>query len=123
MLGINLIQSNEEHDSYDLFGTINEKTIKHTMLGAYASFYFSGASLFIEALKKSTEENTTKYNKDGTGFYSNLLVPFGDWSLLLEYKNYNFLRLSPFQKDNFVNEFGYKLVDYDKLDVTFRRIA
>ena len=107
MVGINLIQSNEEHDSYDLFGTISEKTIKHTMLGAYASFYFSGASLFIEALKKSTEENTTKYNKDGTGFYSNLLVPFGDWSLLLEYKNYNFLKLSPFQKDNFVNEFGY----------------
>lgn len=107
MVGINLIQTNEKHDSFDRFGTVSEKEIKHTMLGAYASFYFSRASLFIELLNKSSEETTTKYKEDGSGFYSNLLVPLGDWSLLVEYKNYNFLKLSPLEKDNFVNQFGY----------------
>jgi hypothetical protein len=98
MAGINLIQSNEKHDSTE---------INHSMIGAYASFYSSRASLFVEVLKKSSKETTTDYNEDGSGLYANLTVPLGDWSLLAEYKNYNFLTLSPPEKDNFVNQFGY----------------
>ena len=77
------------------------------MIGAYASFYSSMASLFVEVLKKSSKETTTDYNEEGTGLYTNLTVPLSDWSLLVEYKNYNFLALSPLEKDNFVNQFGY----------------
>jgi len=107
MAGINLIQSNEKHDSFDRFGTLEKKNINHTMIGAYASFYSSMASLFVEVLKKSSKETTTGYNEDGSGLYTNLTVPLRDWSLLVEYKNYNFLTLSPLEKDNFVNQFGY----------------
>ena len=107
MAGINLIQSNEKHDSFDRFGTVEKKNINHTMIGAYASFYSSGASLFVEMLKKTSKETTTDYNEDGSGLYTNLTVPLRDWSLLVEYKNYNFLTLSPLEKDNFVNQFGY----------------
>jgi hypothetical protein len=107
MAGINLIQSNEKHDSFDRFGTVEKKNINHTMIGAYASFYSSGASLFVEMLKKTSNETTTDYNEDGSGLYTNLTVPLGDWSLLAEYKNYNFLTLSPMEKENFVNQFGY----------------
>ena len=107
MAGINLIQSNEKHDSFDRFGTVEKKNINHTMIGAYASFYSSMASLFVEVLKKSSKETTTGYNEDGSGLYTNLTVPLRDWSLLVEYKNYNFLTLSPLEKDNFVNQFGY----------------
>ena len=107
MAGINLIQSNEKHDSFDRFGTVEKKNINHTMIGAYASFYSSMASLFVEVLKKSSKETTTDYNEEGTGLYTNLTVPLSDWSLLVEYKNYNFLALSPLEKDNFVNQFGY----------------
>ena len=105
--GINLIQSNEQHDSFDQFGSISEKKINHTMAGAYTSFYFGDASLFLELLKKATKESTTDYENKGTGLYSNLMLPISDWSLLIEYKNYNFLKLSPIDKDNFVNQFAY----------------
>ena len=107
MAGINLIQSNEKHDSFDRFGTVEKKNINHTMIGAYASFYSSRASLFVEVLKKASKETTTDYNEEGSGLYANLMVPLRDWSLLVEYKNYNFLTLSPLEKDNFVNQFGY----------------
>ena len=107
MAGINLIQSNEKHDSFDRFGTVEKKNINHTMIGGYTSFYSSKASLFVEVLKKSSKETTTDYNEEGTGLYTNLTVPLSDWSLLVEYKNYNFLALSPLEKDNFVNQFGY----------------
>jgi len=107
MAGINLIQSNEKHDSFDRFGTVEKKNINHTMIGGYTSFYSSKASLFVEVLKKSSKETTTDYNEEGSGLYTNLTVPLGDWSLLVEYKNYKFLALSPLEKDNFVNQFGY----------------
>jgi len=107
MAGINLIQSSEKHDSFDRFGTVEKKNINHTMIGAYTSYYSSRASLFVEVLKKASKETTTGYNEDGSGLYTNLTVPLRDWSLLVEYKNYNFLTLSPLEKDNFVNQFGY----------------
>jgi len=107
MAGINLIQSSEKHDSFDRFGTVEKKKINHTMIGGYTSFYSSKASLFVEVLKKSSKETTTDYSEDGSGLYANLMVPLRDWSLLVEYKNYNFLTLSPLEKDNFVNQFGY----------------
>ena len=107
MAGINLIQSNEKHDSFDRFGAVEKKNINHTMSGAYASFYSSRASLFVEVLKKSSKETTTDYNEDGSGLYANLMMPLRDWSLLVEYKNYKFLTLAPTEKENFVNQFGY----------------
>jgi|TARA_B110000438_G_C15797064_1_gene643337 hypothetical protein len=107
MVGVNLMQSNEKHDSFDRFGAISEKKIKHTMFGAYASFYIGNSSLFLEVLKKTSQEPTTNYDNEGTGLYSNLMLPIGDWSLLVEYKNYNFIKLSPLDKDNFINQFGY----------------
>jgi len=107
MVGVNLMQTNEQHDSFDRFGAISEKKIKHTMFGAYASFYIGNSSLFLEVLKKTSQEPTTNYDNEGTGLYSNLMLPIGDWSLLVEYKNYNFIKLSPLDKDNFINQFGY----------------
>ena len=107
MVGVNLMQTNEKHDSFDRFGAISEKKIKHTMFGAYASFYIGNSSLFLEVLKKTSQEPTTNYDNEGTGLYSNLMLPIGDWSLLVEYKNYNFIKLSPLDKDNFINQFGY----------------
>ena len=107
MVGVNLMQTNEQHDSFDRFGAISEKKIKHTMFGAYASFYIGDSSLFLEVLKKTSQEPTTNYDNEGTGLYSNLMLPIGDWSLLVEYKNYNFIKLSPLDKDNFINQFGY----------------
>jgi len=107
MVGVNLMQTNEQHDSFDRFGAISEKKIKHTMVGAYASFYIGDSSLFLEVLKKTSQEPTTNYDNEGTGLYSNLMLPIGDWSLLVEYKNYNFIKLSPLDKDNFINQFGY----------------
>ena len=107
MVGVNLMQTNEQHDSFDRFGAISEKKIKHTMVGAYASFYIGNSSLFLEVLKKTSQEPTTNYDNEGTGLYSNLMLPIGDWSLLVEYKNYNFIKLSPLDKDNFINQFGY----------------
>jgi len=107
MFGVNVIQSSEKHDAFDRFGTVEKKTIDHTMIGGYTSLNFSRASVFLEVLKKSTKEASTDYNEDGSGLYANLMAPFGDWSLLVEYKNYNFLKLSPLEKDNFVNQFGY----------------
>ena len=105
--GLNLIQSNERHESFDRFGKPGRKKINHTMVGGYTSFYTSKASLFVEVLKKSSKEATTDYNEDGSGLYANLMIPLRDWSLLVEYKNYKFLTLTPPEKDNFVNQFGY----------------
>ena len=106
MVGVNLIQTNEQHDAFDSFGT-SEMKIKHTMVGAYTSFYIGGSSLFLELLKNTSQEPTTSYDNEGTGLYSNLMLPIGDWSLLVEYKNYNFLKLTPPEKDNIVNQLGY----------------
>ena len=107
IVGINLIQTYEKHESFDRFGYIDKKKINHNMVGAYASFYTGEYSLFFEFLKKESKETTTNYDEDGSGFYSNLMVPLGDWSVLVEYKNYNFLKLSPQNKDDFVNQFAY----------------
>ena len=61
---------------------------------------------FIEvAYRSSAGEGGDTYLSDGKGIYAGIGTYLGDWSAVLDYKNYDFRRLPPDKNFDFVNNY------------------
>ncbi|NQV37517.1 MAG: hypothetical protein HQ509_05875 [Candidatus Marinimicrobia bacterium] len=109
-LGLTFLQVNEIHYT-DFNMTYDSIPITHRYHGVRAGYYFDMADIYMEYYDKKTDvfdsdaQLDTAYSK-GNGFYGNVNLYLSKWSLSMEYKNYDMLRLNPMNRADFVNYYG-----------------
>ncbi len=108
-LGLTYFQSNETHFlGWMLNDSLN---LTHRFHGIRSGYYYSFFDVYVEYYDKRTmlfdmfTQSDTLYSK-GSGFYGNINLYFRDWSVTLEYKKTDQLRLSPDIRGNFVANYG-----------------
>ena len=106
--GLSFLQSREDHFlPYDKTGTPAALDLRHNFAGAYGEVSHDLFDAFIEvAYRSSTGEGGDTYLSDGKGIYAGIGTYLGDWSAVLDYKNYDFRRLPPDKNFDFVNNYG-----------------
>ncbi len=82
----------------------NDLDLRHNFAGAYGELSHELFDAFVEvAYRSSSGEGGDAYLSDGTGVYAGIGTYLGDWSAVIDYKNYDFRRLPPDRNFDFVN--------------------
>lgn len=104
-LGLSLLQSREDHFlPHDETGNPADLDLRHNFAGAYGELSHELFDAFVEvAYRSSSGEGGDAYLSDGTGVYAGIGTYLGDWSAVIDYKNYDFRRLPPDRNFDFVN--------------------
>lgn len=105
--GLSFLQSRENHFlPYDENGNPADLDLRHNFAGAYGELSHDLFDAFLEvAYRSSAGEGGDTYISDGKGIYAGIGTYLGDWSVVLDYKNYDFRRLPPDKNFDFVNNF------------------
>ena len=95
-LGFTQLETNEKH-------SLNARPpvdINHNILGSYLSWAGNFTDIFLEYADKVSTMSVSNFGgipndtlKRGYGYYQNINIYFGNWSLTTEYKRYSFDRL------------------------------
>ena len=110
-LGLSYLESREDHYiPYDKTGNPVNLDLRHRYTGTYAEFSHDLFDAFVEAVYRSAGDlGPGKYLSDGKGFYAGIGTYLGEWSAVIDYKNYDFKRLPPEKNFDFVNNYDISL--------------
>ena len=106
-LGLSFLQSNENH--FLPYGSNSEPEnldIRHNFAGGYSELSGELFDAFFEfAYRNTSGPPDYTYISHGFGLYAGIGTYVGDWSAVIDYKNYDFGRLSPDKNFDFVNNY------------------
>lgn len=110
-LGISYLESREDHYiPYDRSGNPVNLDLKHRYAGTYAEYSHDLFDAFVEAVyRSSVDMGPGTYFSDGKGVYAGIGTYLGEWSAVIDYKNYDFKRLPPDKNFDFVNNYDISM--------------
>ena len=124
-LGLSFLQSRQSHPIFNsLDFQVDTLSLVHRTHGLRGGYNGSAISGYFEYANKSTilPESTINdtysdaYNPyNGFSLFTNLnyyfsFPPFNEWSLMIEYKNYNLTKINPDERNNYIKNFDMNLI-------------
>ncbi len=123
-LGLSSLQSREDHPlMHPQNNQVDSLNVIHRTHGFRGSYDGSSIGGYFEVARKKTlltETNDTLYQDyfnpyngfsifGSFGYYLSM-PPLDGWSLILEYKNYNYTKINPDDRNNFVKNYDMSLI-------------